>query len=104
MRDVKSLLRVACSRNQNRDNPIFDGKCKKEPKTMSNNATNPSLSKSPEKEQNRKKGADIFCDVLQSEGVETMFGYPGGVVLPLFDSLYDSPINFVLSRHEQGAT
>ncbi|MCK5271109.1 MAG: biosynthetic-type acetolactate synthase large subunit [Sedimentisphaerales bacterium] len=104
MRDVKSLLRVAWSRNQNHDNPIFDGKCKKEPKTMSNAATDPSPSKSPEKEQKRKKGADIFCDVLQSEGVETMFGYPGGVVLPLFDSLYDSPINFVLSRHEQGAT
>jgi len=52
----------------------------------------------------KKLGAQIFCDVLQEEGVETMFGYPGGVVLPVFDALFDSPINFVLSRHEQGAT
>ena len=71
---------------------------------MRNTSADPSLSKSPKKEQESKKGADIFCDVLQSEGVETMFGYPGGVVLPLFDSLCNSPINFVLSRHEQGAT
>ena len=33
-----------------------------------------------------------------------MFGYPGGVVLPVFDALYDSPVNFILARHEQGAT
>ena len=49
-------------------------------------------------------GSEIFCQTLISEGVETMFGYPGGVVLPVFDALYDSPINFILSRHEQGAT
>jgi acetolactate synthase-1/2/3 large subunit len=50
-----------------------------------------------------KAGADIIVDTLIKEGVETMFGYPGGVVLPLFDRLYDAPINFILSRHEQGA-
>ncbi len=50
------------------------------------------------------KGAQIFCEVLLREGVETMFGYPGGVVLPVFDALYDSPVNFILARHEQGAT
>jgi len=50
-----------------------------------------------------KAGADIIVDTLIELGVDTMFGYPGGVVLPLFDSLYDAPINFIIPRHEQGA-
>jgi len=49
-----------------------------------------------------KTGAQIIVDTLISEGVETIFGYPGGVVLPLFDKLYDAPINFIIPRHEQG--
>ncbi len=51
-----------------------------------------------------RSGAEIFNEMLLEEGVETMFGFPGGVVLPIFDVLYDSPIQFVLTRHEQGAT
>ncbi|MHC4545201.1 MAG: thiamine pyrophosphate-binding protein, partial [Planctomycetota bacterium] len=50
-----------------------------------------------------KTGAQIIVDTLIKEGVDTMFGYPGGVVLPLFDKLYEAPINFILPRHEQGA-
>jgi len=50
-----------------------------------------------------KTGAQIIVDTLIELGVDTMFGYPGGVVLPLFDSLYEAPINFILPRHEQGA-
>ncbi|MCF7957371.1 MAG: biosynthetic-type acetolactate synthase large subunit [Phycisphaerae bacterium] len=49
-------------------------------------------------------GAQILCEQLLREGVDTVFGYPGGVVLPIFDALYDSPIRFILTRHEQGAT
>ncbi len=49
-----------------------------------------------------KAGAQIIVDTLIEQGVETMFGYPGGVVLPLFDRLYDAPIRFVIPRHEQG--
>ncbi len=49
-----------------------------------------------------KTGAQIIVDTLVELGVETMFGYPGGVALPLFDRLYDAPINFVIPRHEQG--
>ena len=49
-----------------------------------------------------KTGAQIIVDTLIEQGVETMFGYPGGVALPLFDKLYDAPINFVIPRHEQG--
>ncbi|MFH1783241.1 MAG: biosynthetic-type acetolactate synthase large subunit [Candidatus Omnitrophota bacterium] len=48
-------------------------------------------------------GANIFLESLKKEGVDVMFGYPGGVVLPIFDALYDSDINFILTRHEQGA-
>ncbi len=49
------------------------------------------------------KGADILLHCLQQEGVEVVFGYPGGTVLPIYDALYDSPIRHILVRHEQGA-
>ena len=49
-----------------------------------------------------KSGAQIIVDTLIEQGVDTMFGYTGGVVLPLFDRLYDAPINFIIPRHEQG--
>ncbi|GAF75374.1 unnamed protein product, partial [marine sediment metagenome] len=49
-----------------------------------------------------KAGAQIIVDTLIEQGVDTMFGYTGGVVLPLFDRLYDAPINFIIPRHEQG--
>jgi len=50
-----------------------------------------------------KFGAEILVEALVEEGVDTMFGYPGGVLLHIFDVLFDSPINFILTRHEQGA-
>jgi len=48
-------------------------------------------------------GAEILIECLKREGVEVMFGYPGGAVLPIFDRLYDADIRFILTRHEQGA-
>jgi acetolactate synthase-1/2/3 large subunit len=49
-------------------------------------------------------GSKILLECLKKEGVDTVFGYPGGVVLPLFDALYsEKDINLVLVRHEQGA-
>lgn len=48
-------------------------------------------------------GAEIFNQMLLDEGVDLMFGFPGGAVLPIFDVLFDSSIKFVMSRHEQGA-
>ena len=48
-------------------------------------------------------GADIIVQSLVKEGIEYMFGYPGGVVIPIFHSLYKAPFKFILSRHEQGA-
>lgn len=48
-------------------------------------------------------GAEILVKCLESEGVDTIFGYPGGVVLPIYDALYDADIRHILTRHEQGA-
>ncbi|MBU3958363.1 MAG: acetolactate synthase large subunit, partial [Candidatus Omnitrophica bacterium] len=48
-------------------------------------------------------GAEILIECLKREGVQVIFGYPGGSVLPLFDKLYDSDIKFILTRHEQAA-
>lgn len=48
-------------------------------------------------------GAEIIVKALECEGVEVVFGYPGGAVLPLYDKLYDSSIKHILVRHEQGA-
>lgn len=48
-------------------------------------------------------GAKILIESLKREGVKVIFGYPGGAVLPVFDVLYDTPIKFILTRHEQGA-
>jgi acetolactate synthase-1/2/3 large subunit len=59
-------------------------------------------SKPPDSQPTVKTGAQIIVDTLIEEGVDTMFGYTGGVVLPLFDRLYDAPINFIVPRHEQG--
>ncbi len=50
-----------------------------------------------------ESGAHILLQCLQEEGVEVIFGYPGGAVLPIYDALYDSEIRHVLVRHEQGA-
>ncbi|MGG5368834.1 biosynthetic-type acetolactate synthase large subunit [Enterococcus sp. AZ196] len=48
-------------------------------------------------------GADLLIKCLENQGVELIFGYPGGSVLPLYDSLYDESIPNILTRHEQGA-
>jgi len=52
----------------------------------------------------RIKGAHIIWKVLAEQGVDTVFGYPGGAILPAYDALLDHPIRHVLVRHEQGAT
>lgn len=48
-------------------------------------------------------GATILLNALQEEGVDVIFGYPGGVLLPLYNALIDSSIRHILTRHEQGA-
>ncbi len=51
-------------------------------------------------------GSEILMQSLLKEGVETIFGYPGGAITPVFDALYDfqDKFNYILTRHEQGAT
>ena len=48
-------------------------------------------------------GAQILVKSLEAEGVDTIFGYPGGKVLHIYDALYDANIRHILTRHEQGA-
>ena len=49
-------------------------------------------------------GAEILCESLTRLGVRTLFGYPGGAILPVYDALGKSKLHHVLVRHEQGAT
>ena len=55
------------------------------------------------KQEMKGSGADLLIQSLQKQGVEIIFGYPGGAVLPIYDALYKNPIRHVLARHEQGA-
>lgn len=48
-------------------------------------------------------GAQAIIKVLLEQGVDTVFGYPGGQVIPLYNALYDAPLRNVLTAHEQGA-
>src|SRR5713226_3932202 len=52
----------------------------------------------------KRTGAQIVWECLVQLGVETVFGYPGGAILPTYDAMLDYPIHHVLVRHEQGAT
>src|SRR3989338_9098342 len=49
------------------------------------------------------KGAQILVECLRREGVDLVFGIPGGANLPTFDALYQSTIKLILTVHEQGA-
>src|SRR5207244_11582097 len=49
-------------------------------------------------------GAQILWESLVRQGVNIVFGYPGGAILPAYDAMLDYPIRHVLVRHEQGAT
>jgi acetolactate synthase-1/2/3 large subunit len=51
----------------------------------------------------KRTGAQIVWESLVREGVEVVFGYPGGANLPIYDAMLDYPIHHVLPRHEQGA-
>ncbi len=52
----------------------------------------------------KRRAAQVLVDILQRKGVRQVFGIPGGVSIPIFDALVDSPVRHVLTRHEQGAT
>jgi acetolactate synthase-1/2/3 large subunit len=50
-----------------------------------------------------RRGADIVIEVLQTEGVDIVFGVPGGAIMEVYDALFNSDIVHILARHEQGA-
>lgn len=55
--------------------------------------------------ENNKKisGARVMIECLLEQGVDTIFGYPGGQIMPFYDALYDANIRHILTVHEQGA-
>ena len=56
------------------------------------------------KEGQKVQGAEIICECLLRQGINVIFGYPGGANIPIYDALYKYPeIHHVLVRHEQGA-
>ena len=62
----------------------------------------PSLSLHPEAAPRVRNGAEALLDTLVECGVDTIFGYPGGAALPLYDALHGEPrLRHVLVRHEQ---
>jgi acetolactate synthase-1/2/3 large subunit len=48
-------------------------------------------------------GSDLVVAALKQQGIDTVFGYPGGAIMPIYDAIYDGGINHVLCRNEQGA-
>jgi len=48
-------------------------------------------------------GSSLLFDILEQHGVQHVFGYPGGAIMPIYDALYDSDVQHFLCRHEQGA-
>ena len=52
----------------------------------------------------KKTAAQVIVEVIEREGVEYIFGLPGGAAIPIFDALVDSSVKLILTRHEQGAT
>jgi acetolactate synthase-1/2/3 large subunit len=50
-----------------------------------------------------RTGSEAICEALLDEGVEYLFGYPGGAIMPFYDTLPDYPLRHVLTRHEQAA-
>ena len=59
----------------------------------------------PASKKESLSGSEILIRSLLAEGVDTVFGYPGGAIMPVFDALYDykESIKHILVRHEQGA-
>ena len=70
-------------------------------KTAENTAT---LAPPVKKEKESITGSQAVLKALVAEGVETIFGYPGGAIMPIYDALYDfhPHLRHILVRHEQG--
>ena len=57
----------------------------------------------PQSEVSARSGSQLMIDALLANGVKTLFGYPGGAIMPLYDALVGSGLEHILCRHEQGA-
>lgn len=68
-----------------------------------NISTNDKIDAAPQQENKPKNGSDILVQALHDQGVDIVFGYPGGAVLNIYDAMYKNPIRHILTRHEQGA-
>lgn len=69
-----------------------------------NEPKSPSVTVTPQARFKGKSGAQILHELLIGEHkVDTIFGYPGGAILPVFDQLYKTPAKFILNRHEQAS-
>ena len=71
---------------------------------MSSSKMSPKASGKASDKSGPMTGARILWECLEREGVKTVFGYPGGAILPAYDALRHSSIRHILVRHEQGAT
>ncbi len=78
---------------------------KNRPSKEQSDSASPRSSVSSPKPCGSKRGCEIVVDALEQEGVEVVFGFPGGQIIDVFDQLNRSDkFEFILSRHEQGAT
>src|SRR5215212_905002 len=72
--------------------------------TMTQTDVKPASTASDKPKYKGKPGAQILHEMLIGpHKVDTMFGYPGGAILPMFDQLYKTPAKFILNRHEQAS-
>src|ERR1700690_175384 len=71
---------------------------------MGSSKASPKASAKAAEKPTAMTGARILWECLEREGVKTVFGYPGGAILPAYDALRYSSIRHILVRHEQGAT
>lgn len=55
------------------------------------------------RERKSMNGSQLVVKALRDEGIKTVFGYPGGAIMPIYDALYDGGVEHILCRHEQGA-
>jgi len=69
-----------------------------------NDLAHPATQLAPAEQGASRTGAQVLLDTLASLGVDTVFGYPGGAVLPIYDALHaEQRIRHILVRHEQAA-
>ncbi len=72
---------------------------------VSNDAppASPTVARAPQNTSNHVSGARLLVQALEDQGVDVVFGYPGGAIMPVYDALVGSKLRHILTRHEQGA-